>query len=329
MHANHREQIDRIKAGDIVAVTGLRTTFTGDTLADRNHPIRFEPIRFPQTVISVAIEPQTTADRNRLEEALAALEREDPTFEKRLDEETGQLLISGMGELHIEVLVHRVTREFHVQARVGRPYVSYRQGIQHACVVEGRVEKQAGGRGFFAVVKLELAPDPTVPRVKFVNGLVREGLPRAFLGAVEQGIRDAITGPLGYPVIHVRATLVDFGLHEVDSSEAAFEEAAVRAFHAGLEGGGVSILEPVMRVEVRTPVDYLGEIIRDLNARRAMIDESLADRAPAVLRARAPLACLFGYSSVVRSLSQGRASYSMEPCEFRAVPKEEQDRLVF
>ncbi|MBN2491157.1 MAG: elongation factor G [Planctomycetes bacterium] len=328
MHANHREAIERIRAGDIVAATGLRMTFTGDTLADRDHPIRFEPIRFPETVIRVAIEPHTTADRERLEAALAALEREDPTFERRLDEETGQLLISGMGELHIEVLVNRVTRDFGVQARVGRPYVAYRQSIRRACAVEGRVDKQAGGRGFFAGVTLEMAPDPEAPRVRFVNGLSREGLPRLFLAAIEEGMRGAVTGPLGYPVIHVRATLRDFALHEVDSSEAAFEEAAVRAFHAGLEAGGVAILEPVMRLEVRTPVECLGEIIRDLNARRATIEESLADRTPALVRVRAPLACLFGYSSAVRSLSQGRAGFSMEPCEFRPVPREEQDRLV-
>jgi elongation factor G len=329
MHANAREQIDSIKAGDIVAVTGLRNTYTGDTLASRDHPILLEPIRFPQTVISVAVEPRTTADRDKLMAALAALEREDPTFEKKVDEETGQLLISGMGELHIEVLVHRVTREFKVEAHVGKPYVAYRQGIDHECIVEGRVEKQAGGRGLFAVVKLEVAPDPTVPQVEFVNGLDGDSLPRPFLAAIEEGVKGAVSGPLGYPVIHVRATLVDFEVHEIDSNEAAFEEAAVRAFHAGLESGGVVILEPVMRVEVRTPLDYMGEIIRDLNGRRAIIDESKADQSPAVLRARAPLACLFGYSSVVRSLSQGRATYSMEPAEFRRVPREEQERLVF
>jgi elongation factor G len=329
MHANAREQVDSIKAGDIVSVTGLRHTYTGDTLASREHPILFEPILFPETVVSVAIEPRTTADRDKLLDVLAVLEREDPTFEQWVDEETGQLLISGMGELHIEVLVHRVTREFKVEANVGKPYVAYRQSIARTCVAEGRVEKQAGGRGFYAAVKLELVPDTRVARVAFDSGVEGEGLPRNFLKAVEDGIRAAVTGPLGYPIIHVRATLRGFDMHEIDSNEAAFEEAAVRAFHVGLDTGGVEILEPVMRVDVRTPLEYMGEIIRDLNGRRAIIDESLADRTPAVLRVRAPLACLFGYSSVVRSLSQGRAMYSMEPCEFRKVPKEERDRLIF
>jgi len=246
-----------------------------------------------------------------------------------VDEETGQLLISGMGELHIEVLVHRVMREFNVEASVGNPYVSYRQGIEGMAVAEGRVEKQAGGRGFFAVVKLRLESDPAVPRVAFHNGLEGKTLPKAFLAAVEEGIKNASTGPLGYPVIHVRATLIQVEVHEVDSNEAAFEEAAVRAFHAGLEAGGVEILEPVMRLEARTPLEYMGDIIRDLNSRRAIIDESIADQNPAVLRARAPLARLFGYSSIIRSLSQGRATFSLEPQEFRKVTKEDQDRLIF
>ena len=257
------------------------------------------------------------------------LEREDPTFEKKVDEETGQLLISGMGELHIEVLVHRVMREFNVEASVGNPYVSYRQGIEGIALAEGRVEKQAGGRGFFAVVKLKLEPDPEIPRVAFHNGLEGKTLPKTFLAAVEEGLKNASTGPLGFPVIHVRATLVQVEVHEVDSNEAAFEEAAVRAFHAGLEAGGMEILEPVMRLEARTPLEYMGDIIRDLNSRRAIIDESLVDQNPAILRARAPLARLFGYSSIIRSLSQGRATFSLEPHEFRKVPKEEQDRLIF
>jgi len=329
MHANERNQVDAIKAGDIVAVTGLRHTYTGDTLTVRDHPVLLEPIRFPETVISVAIEPMTTADRDKLLDALASLEREDPTFEKKVDEETGQLLISGMGELHIEVLVQRIMREFNVAANVGKPYVAYRQGIEKPCRIEGRVDRKAGGRGFFAEVTLDLRPDQECPRVSFVNGLEGGKLPKLYLGAVAEGIKNASSGPLGYPVIQVRATLVDAKLHEVDSNEAAFEEAAVRGFHAGLEAGGVEILEPVMRLEVRTPLEYMGEIIRDLNGRRAIIDESLAGQNPAILHARAPLARLFGYSSVVRSLSQGRATFSMEPCEFRKVPKEDQDRLIF
>ncbi len=326
MHANQKNLVERVQAGDIVAVAGLRHTRTGDTLAIKSHPILLEPIQFPECVVSVAVEPKTTADRDKLFDVLEALEREDPTFEKRIDEETGQLLISGMGELHIEVLVNRIRREFNVDANVGKPYVSYRQSIAGPCSIESSVEREVGGKRMFARVRLELAPDPDAARITFTNAFVGE-LPAPFLTAIEAGVASAASGPMGYPITHVSARLVDAEVHETDSTAGAFEEAAVRASQQGLEDGGVVILEPVMEVEVRTPVEFMGEVIRDLNSRRAIIDESIADQQPAILRARAPLAELFGYASVVRSLSQGRASYSMEPAEFRQVPREVQERL--
>ncbi len=323
MHANHREEVEWVGAGDICAVIGLKKTFTGDTLCDPEHPILLEPIQFPEPVISVAVEPKTRADQDKLALALQRLAEEDPTFQVRIDPESGQTIISGMGELHLEVLVDRMQREFKVAANIGRPQVAYKETITRPVRVEGRFVRQTGGRGQYGHVWLELEPLPRGGGFVFEDRIVGGVIPKEFIPAVEAGIREAMQsgGVAGYPVIDIKAVLVDGSYHEVDSSEMAFKIAASMALKEGVRRGNPVILEPIMRVEVVTPEEFTGDVIGDLNARRGRI-EGMEMRAGAqVIRAMVPLATMFGYATDLRSMTQGRGTYTMEFDHYAPVPE--------
>ncbi|MBO9385929.1 MAG: elongation factor G [Thermomicrobium sp.] len=323
MHANHREEVEWIGAGDICAVIGLKKTFTGDTLCDPDHPILLEPIQFPEPVISVAVEPKTRADQDKLAIALQRLAEEDPTFQVRTDPESGQTIISGMGELHLEVIVDRMQREFKVAANIGRPQVAYKETITRPVRVEGRFVRQTGGRGQYGHVWLELEPLPRGSGFVFEDRIVGGVVPKEYIPAVEAGIREAMQsgGVSGYPVIDLKAVLVDGSYHEVDSSEMAFKIAASMALKEGVRRGNPVILEPIMRVEVVVPEEFTGDVIGDLNARRGRI-EGMEMRAGAqVIRAMVPLATMFGYATDLRSMTQGRGTYTMEFDHYAPVPE--------
>ncbi|MER3487322.1 MAG: elongation factor G [Chloroflexota bacterium] len=324
MHANHREERDWIGAGDIAAVVGLKHTMTGDTLALDTAPIRLEAMHFPEPVISVAIEPKTKADQDRLAQALQRLAEEDPTFRMRTDEETGQTLISGMGELHLEIIVDRLTREFNVNANVGRPQVAYRETAGRAVKgVEGRFVRQTGGRGQYGHVVIDLEPAEPGSGYEFIDKIVGGRIPREFIPAVDLGIQEAMESGLlaGYPVVDVRVTLVDGSYHEVDSSEMAFKMAGSIAFKEAMKRAQPKLLEPVMMVEVVTPEEYLGDVMGDLNARRGHV-LGLERRGNAqVVRARVPLANMFGYATDLRSTTQGRATFTMQFDRYEEVPQ--------
>jgi len=323
MHANHREEVEWIGAGDICAVIGLKKTFTGDTLCDADHPILLEPIQFPEPVISVAVEPKTRADQDKLAIALQRLAEEDPTFQVRTDPESGQTIISGMGELHLEVIVDRMQREFKVAANIGRPQVAYKETITRPVRVEGRFVRQTGGRGQYGHVWLELEPLPRGSGFVFADRIVGGVVPKEYISAVEAGIREAMQsgGVSGYPVIDLKAVLVDGSYHEVDSSEMAFKIAASMALKEGVRRGNPVILEPIMRVEVVVPEEFTGDVIGDLNARRGRI-EGMEMRAGAqVIRAMVPLATMFGYATDLRSMTQGRGTYTMEFDHYAPVPE--------
>ncbi|MFQ6000999.1 MAG: elongation factor G, partial [Anaerolineae bacterium] len=324
MHANHREEVDMAYAGDIVAVAGLKRTFTGETLCDPKHPIVLESIRFPEPVISVAIEPRTQADQEKMSVALARLEEEDPTFDVRIDEDTGQTIISGMGELHLEVLVDRMLREFRVSARVGKPQVSYRETITRPARVEGRFIRQTGGRGQYGHVWLEIEPLGRGEGFKFEDRTKGGVIPREFIPAVEKGVREAMeSGVLaGYPVVDLKVALVDGSYHEVDSSELAFKIAASMALKSGLQDAAPVLLEPIMKLEVIVPEEFTGEVVGDLSARRARIEGMTPRGNLQVIRAEAPLAQMFGYATVLRSMTQGRGTFTMEFDHYDRLPPE-------
>lgn len=316
MYADRREDISEVLAGDIGAVLGMKETFTGDTLCDANHPILLEAIAFPEPVISVAIEPKTTADQDKMNDALRKLSEEDPTFRVRTDEETGQTIISGMGELHLEVLVDRMLREFRVQARVGKPQVAYRESITRPVErAEYRYVRQTGGRGQYGHVVLELTPLEPGSGIIFSDDIVGGVIPREYIPAVEKGVREAADGGIlaGYPVTDVHVRLYDGSYHEVDSSEIAFKMAGSLAFKEGALKGAPVLLEPIMKVEVIVPEEFLGEIIGQLNSRRGEIlgIEARPGNAQAV-RAQVPLAEMFGYATDLRSATQGRGVFTME-----------------
>jgi elongation factor G len=330
MHANHREDIPEAAAGDVVAAVGLRVTTTGDTLCDEAHPIVLESIKFPEPVIAVAVEPKTKADEERLSAALAKLAEEDPTFKVRFDPETAQTIISGMGELHLEIITDRLVREFKVEANVGRPQVAYRETIRRAARAEGRYIRQTGGRGQYGHVVLELEPLPRGTGIEFVDKITGGRIPREFIPAVEAGVREAAdTGVLaGYPVVDVRATLLDGSYHEVDSSEMAFKIAGSLAFKSAARDGSPVLLEPIMSVEVVTPESYMGDVIADLSARRGRI-VALEQRGPLrAIRAEVPLAEMFGYATSLRSNTQGRGTYTMEFLRYEEVPANIAETLV-
>ena len=330
MHANHREEIEYVGAGDICAVIGLKKTFTGDTLSDPDRPILLEAIQFPEPVISVAVEPKTRADQDKLALALQRLAEEDPTFQVRIDPESGQTIISGMGELHLEVIVDRMLREFRVGANIGRPQVAYKETITRPVRVEGRFVRQTGGRGQYGHVWLELEPLPRGGGFIFEDRIVGGVVPKEFIPAVEAGIREAMEtgGVAGYPVVDIKAVLVDGSYHEVDSSEMAFKIAASMALKEGVRRGQPVILEPIMRVEVVTPEEFTGDVIGDLNARRGRIEGMEIRAGSQVVRAMVPLATMFGYATDLRSMTQGRATYTMEFDHYAPVPESLAAELV-
>ncbi len=322
MHANHREEVDEVAAGEIAAAVGLKEVSTGDTLCDPEHPILLESMTFPEPVIEVAIEPKTKADQDKMAVALARLAEEDPTFRVYTDEESGQTRIAGMGELHLEVLVDRMTREFRVGANIGRPQVSYRETIRRPADGVGRFVRQTGGKGQYGHVVLRLEPLEKGAGYEFVDRIVGGVIPKEFMKAVDQGIRDALqTGPhAGYPMIDVRAIVYDGSYHEVDSSEMAFRIAASMAVKDAVAKADPVILEPIMRVEVTLPEEHLGDVIGDLNSRRGHVEGMDSRGSTRVIRAFVPLAEMFGYATDLRSMTQGRASYSMELSHYAEVP---------
>ncbi len=324
MHAGKRKHLqDGAVAGDIVAVVGLKNTFTGDTLCDSRSPILYSTMNFPETVVSLAIEPEGSLEHDRLGNALSLMEKDDPTFRRHMDPETGQLVISGMGELHLEVLVNRLLTDFRVKARVGKPRVAYRQTIAGSARVVGRQIKQTGGHGQFAVCEVIFEPAQGIG-LEFSNEIVSGAIPREYIPSVERGIRESCQrgGALGFPFVNIRARLVDGKAHPVDSSDLAFQLAGSLAFRAALEKLKVVILEPRMQFEVVVPPEYLGEVVGDLNRRRTEIREIRTDdRTVRIVRGLVPLAEMFNYTTTLRSLTQGRGSSSLEPAEYSPVPE--------
>jgi len=330
MHANHREEMSRVETGDIAAALGLKDTFTGDTLCNVHAAIILESIRFPQPVISVAIEPKTKADQDKLGEALTKLAEEDPTFITRYDDETGQTIISGMGELHLEVITERLLREFRVGANVGRPHVAYRETITIPVKAEGRFIKQFGGRGQYGHVWVELHPGERGSGFEFKNRIQAGVIPKQYIPYVESGIKEATeSGVLGgYPVVDVRAILYDGSFHEVDSSGPAFKIAGSLALKDGVRRAHPVLLEPMMKMEVATPDEFLGDILGDLNSRRAQITAIDTLEATKIIRCLTPLAETFGHATDLRSMSQGRATYSMEFYHYEELPQPLAEQLV-
>jgi elongation factor G len=331
MHANHREERENIGAGEIAAIVGLKQTTTGETLAIDTAPIVLESMTFPDPVISVAVEPKTKGDQDKLGTALQRLAEEDPTFRVQTDEETGQTLIAGMGELHLEIIVDRLTREFNVDANVGRPQVAYRETVGRPVEkIEGRFVRQTGGRGQFGHAVINLEPSEPGEGYEFLDKIVGGRIPREFIPAVDLGIQEAMeSGVLaGYPVVDVRVELVDGSYHDVDSSEMAFKVAGSMAFKEGMKRAKPKLLEPVMAVEVVTPEDYLGDVMGDINSRRGRI-ENLEPRGNAqVIKARVPLAAMFGYATDLRSTTQGRATFTMQFDRYEEVPQSIASELV-
>jgi elongation factor G len=323
LHANHREDVDSVSAGDIAAVVGLKTTVTGDTLCQPETPIVLEAIKFPEPVIDIAIEPKTKADQDKMGMALARLSEEDPTFRVRTDQETGQTLISGMGELHLEVIVDRMLREFRVDANVGRPQVAYRETITKPAKAEGRFVRQSGGRGMYGVCVLEIEPLEPGTGFEFENKTVGGSVPREYVGPIEAGVKEAMESGVvaNYPMVDIRVRLVDGSYHEVDSNEMAFKMAGSIGFREAARRGAPQVLEPVMRVEVTTPEDNLGDVVGDLNRRRGQIQGMDPRGNTQTVRAVVPLAEMFGYATDLRSATSGRASYSMEFSHYAPVPK--------
>ena len=330
MHANKREDIDELRAGDIAAVVGLKSTLTGDTLCDQKSPVILEAIEFPEPVISVAIEPKTKVDQEKLSQALQKLMQEDPSFSVEVSEETGQTLIAGMGELHLEIIVDRLLREFKVGANVGKPQVAYRESIRGEAEAEGKYVKQSGGRGQYGHVKITVSPSKPGEGLVFVNKIVGGKVPREYVNAVEKGIRESMDGGVlaGYPITDVKVVLFDGSYHEVDSSEMAFKIAGSMAFRDGARRAKPTLLEPMMAVEVVTPEDYMGDIIGDLNSRRGKVQEMQKRGKAQVITAKVPLSEMFGYATDLRSKSQGRATFTMQFSQYEAVPKALSEALM-
>ena len=330
MHANHREDIEQVWSGDIAAAVGLKNTTTGDTLCDEKHPIILESMEFPEPVIRVAIEPKTKAGQEKMAIALQKLAEEDPTFKTYTDTETGQTIIAGMGELHLEIIVDRLLREFKVEANVGKPQVSYKETVKRAATVDTRYVRQTGGKGQFAHVKLMIEPNETGKGYEFVNKIVGGAIPKEFIPCVDQGIQGAmLSGVLaGYQVVDVKATLLDGSFHEVDSSELAFRICGSMAFKDACQKAEPTLLEPIMKVVVTAPEEYMGDVMGDLNARRGQILGSDIRNGAAVIESNVPLSTMFGYATDLRSKTQGRATYVMEPSHFVELPRNLQESLV-
>ncbi len=330
MHANHREEVQDVYAGEIVAAIGLKSTITGDTLCEENHQIVLEQITFPEPVISVAIEPKTKSDQERIGMALQKLAEEDPTFKVRTDDETLQTIISGMGELHLEILVDRMKREFKVEANVGAPQVAYKEAIRSTAEAEGKYIKQSGGRGQYGHCWIRVEPLEAEKNFEFVDEIKGGIVPREYLPAIEKGIKEAVTRGIqaGYPVVNVRAVCYDGSYHEVDSSEAAFKMAGSMAFQSACKKANPVIMEPVMEVEVLVPEQFMGDVIGDLNAKRGQVQEMTERGQMKVVRAMVPLATMFGYATSLRNMTQGRASYSMEFDHYADVPNNVAQQII-
>lgn len=330
MHANSREEIDRIGAGDLGAVIGLKDTGTGDTLADGDHPIELESIEVPEPVITVAIEPASKADQDKLSNGLAKLAEEDPTFRVETDAETGQTKISGMGELHLEIIVDRLRREFHVNATVGAPQVAYRETITKDVDVQGKFVRQSGGRGQYGDVKIKAGPLERGAGFEFENAVVGGSIPKEYISAVQKGVEEALqNGPLlGFPIVDMKVSVYDGSYHEVDSSEMAFKIAASMAIKEAMLKGGAAVLEPIMRVEVVTPEQYMGDVIGNLNSRRGQIQGMNPRGNAQVINAHVPLSEMFGYATDLRSATQGRAVFTMFLDHYAQVPRNIQEELV-
>ncbi len=323
MHANHREDIDRVYSGDICAAVGLKNTFTGDTLCDQDDPVLLESIVFPQPVIAIAVEPKTKADQDKMGLALNRLAEEDPTFRVHTDEDSGQTIIEGMGELHLEVIVDRMFREFKVEANVGRPQVAYRETITKTAQAEGRFVRQSGGKGQYGDVWIRVEPLERGKGFEFVNGTVGGSVPREYVKPTEEGVRETMEVGVvaGYPMVDIRATLYDGSYHEVDSSEMAFKTAGSMGFRAAANKAAPVLLEPIMLVEVTTSADFFGDVLGDINRRRGQIQGSEERGGSQIIRAHVPLAEMFGYVNELRSMTSGRASYSMEFAHYAEVPR--------
>ena len=330
MHANKREDVERVEAGDIAAAVGLRLTTTGDTLCDQKKPIVLERMVFPDPVIAIAIEPKTTADQEKLATSLDKLALEDPSFQVRVDGETGQTLISGMGELHLEIIVDRLVREFHVSASVGTPQVAYRETVAAPITVRRKFIRQSGGKGQYGDVELELSPLERGAGIVFENAITGGVIPSEFIPAIETGVRQAADAGIltGYSCVDVKARLTNGSFHDVDSSEMAFKIAGSMAFRDGALEAGVQILEPIFDVEVTVPEEYMGDVIGDLNRRRGNVTEMTDQAGAKVIRAHVPLAKMFGYATDVRSLSKGRADHTMEFDHYAPVPRALQEELA-
>jgi elongation factor G len=330
MHSNHREEIKEVYAGDIAALVGPKQSFTGDTISDVENPVVLEKITFPEPVINLAVEPKTKADQDKMGLALARLSEEDPTFRVFTDPETGQTNIAGMGELHLEVLVDRMRREYKVEANTGKPQVSYREAITQKVDAEEKFVRQSGGKGQYGHVKLTLEPQEPGAGFEFVNALVGGAIPKEYVPAIQQGIVEAMaTGVIaGYPVVDLKATLYDGSYHEVDSSEMAFKIAASMAFKTGVRKARPQILEPIMKVEVTAAEEFLGTVLGDINSRRGRVEGMDARGNAQIVRAMVPLANMFGYATDLRSATQGRATYSMEFDHYEALPQHLADEII-
>ncbi len=329
MHANHREDLSVAYSGDIAAAVGLKNTTTGDTLCDEKHPIILESMEFPEPVIRVAIEPKTKAGQEKMAIALQKLAEEDPTFKTYTDEESGQTIIAGMGELHLEIIVDRLLREFKVEANVGKPQVSYKETITREATVDTRYARQTGGKGQFAHCKIIVEPNESGKGYEFINKITGGAIPKEYIPCVDQGIQGAMqSGVLaGYQVVDVKVTLIDGSYHEVDSSEMAFKICGSMAFKEACEKAGPTLLEPIMKVVVTAPDEYMGDVMGDINARRGQIVGSDIRNGAAIIEANVPLASMFGYATDLRSKTQGRANYSMEPSHYVELPKNLQETL--
>ena len=330
MHANHREDITQVYSGDIAAAVGLKNTTTGDTLCDEKYPIVLESMEFPEPVIRVAIEPKTKAGQEKMDIALGKLAEEDPTFKAYTDEETGQTIIAGMGELHLEIIVDRLLREFRGEANVGRPQVSYKETITKAATVDTRYARQTGGKGQFAHVKLMVEPNEPGKGYEFINQITGGAIPKEFIPCVDQGIQGAMQAGVlaGYEVVDVKVTLLDGSYHEVDSSEMAFKICGSMAFKEACQKAGPTLLEPIMKVVVTAPESYMGDVMGDINARRGQIAGTDIRNGAAIVTANVPLASMFGYATDLRSKTQGRATYSMAPSHFVELPKSLQEKII-
>ncbi|MBD3777468.1 MAG: elongation factor G, partial [Thiotrichales bacterium] len=330
MHANNREELTEVRAGDIAAAIGLKDTTTGDTLCDPNNVVILERMEFPEPVISIAVEPKTKGDQEKMGIALQKLAAEDPSFRVNTDEETGQTIMSGMGELHLEILVDRMKREFNVEANVGAPQVSYRETIKSAVEAEGKFVRQSGGRGQYGHVVLKIEPSEPGAGYEFVNAIVGGVVPREYIPAVEKGAKEQLESGViaGYPMVDVKVTLTDGSYHDVDSNEMAFRVAASMGIKNGVVKANPVVLEPIMSVEVTTPEDYMGDVMGDLNRRRGLVQSMDDIQGAKLLKALVPLSEMFGYATQLRSLTQGRASYSMTFEKYADAPNNIQEEII-